>query len=393
MKKEECVRKAALEGAEKYLHQQLRLLEAFSRIDCGVGNVEGNAAAVEIAERILKEIKNIQLEFIEKQGVGKHIIARIVPKEKKGKIILNAHLDTVFQKGFAEKYPFHIQGDYAYGLGVADDKSGFVTSVFAVKIMQEAGFLPDYEIAMIYGCDEENGSVTGQEIYKQESKDADFAFVFEGGKLAEDGKTTGLVTSRKGVAIGTIEVTGKEAHAGVAFEEGRSATYELAHKLMMLYSFCKPEKKLFYNPSPISGGRPNGVVAGEAKADFCVGLPSMADYKIVKEDLKKLESNIFIDGCTVKTTHRLLFPTMEWSDKNHMAFAICKKGADLLGIPVKEITNAASTDACYFSSYGVGTVDALAPYTRNVHTTYESMHIPSLQEKTALFAAALGCLY
>ncbi len=40
------------------------------------------------------------------------------------KIMLIAHMDTVYQIGMLNKQPFRIDGDKAYGLGIADDKQG-----------------------------------------------------------------------------------------------------------------------------------------------------------------------------------------------------------------------------------------------------------------------------
>ncbi|WP_353733922.1 peptidase dimerization domain-containing protein [Oscillibacter sp.] len=87
--------------------------------------------------------------------------------------------------------------------------------------------------------------------------------MFEGGR-ERDGRPR-FVTSRRGVILGTVDVAGREAHAGKAYLEGRSAVLELAHQIIRLYSFNDYEKGIYYNVAPISGGRPNGVVAGEAR--------------------------------------------------------------------------------------------------------------------------------
>ena len=40
------------------------------------------------------------------------------------KIMLIAHMDTVYRNGMLKDQPFRIDGDKAYGLGIADDKHG-----------------------------------------------------------------------------------------------------------------------------------------------------------------------------------------------------------------------------------------------------------------------------
>ena len=59
-----------------------------------------------------------------------------------------------------------------------------------------------------------------------------------------------------------------EAHAGGAYLQGHSAIKELAHKILKYYSFNDYDREIYYNVAPISGGRPNGVVAGDARMEF-----------------------------------------------------------------------------------------------------------------------------
>ena len=96
--------------------------------------------------------------------------------------------------------------------------------------MQELGLLPDVEIDMIYACDEEQGSMTGREVYHRLSEGADAAFIFEPGELTASGKHA-VITSRQGVILGNLDITGVEAHAGCAYSKGHSANKELAHKI------------------------------------------------------------------------------------------------------------------------------------------------------------------
>lgn len=100
--------------------------------------------------------------------------------------------------------------------------------------------------------------------------------MFEGGR--EQGGRPCFVTARRGVILGSIQVEGREAHAGKAYLEGRSAVLELAHQIVRLYGFNDYERGIYFNVAPISGGRPNGVVAGEARGKFCcAGIPAAAD--------------------------------------------------------------------------------------------------------------------
>jgi hypothetical protein len=50
------------------------------------------------------------------------------------KILLIAHMDTVYLRGMLKDQPFRIQGDRAYGLGIADNKQGVALIVHTVAM-------------------------------------------------------------------------------------------------------------------------------------------------------------------------------------------------------------------------------------------------------------------
>ena len=318
-------------------------------------------------------------------------MARVRPERPRGKVLLAAHLDTVFGPGFAEKHPFHIEGEWAHGLGAGDCKSGVLISLFGALILKKAGLLPPWELTYLFTCDEETGSRSGRKVYAREAQDAALALVFEGGR-ERDGRPR-FVTSRRGVILGTVDVAGREAHAGKAYLEGRSAVLELAHQIIRLYSFNDYEKGIYYNVAPISGGRPNGVVAGEARGEFCVaGIPENADFPVIQARLDSMADQVTVEGCQVQVTYRTLFPAMERNAANHSAYLRAAEAAELLGWEPEEIADPAATDGAYLSTYGVPTVDALSAIAEQIHTTEERVRIPSIRDRTALCAAMLGLL-
>ena len=204
-------------GAEEMLPRQLALLEQICAIDSGTGNEAGNAAVTGLLEPVLSEL-GARTERVTEPGLGTHLVARVRPERPRGKVLLAAHLDTVFGPGFAEKHPFHIEGEWAHGLGAGDCKSGVLISLFGALILKKAGLLPPWELTYLFTCDEETGSRSGRKVYAREAQDATLALVFEGGR-ERDGRPR-FVTSRRGVILGTVDVAGREAHAGKAYLEG-----------------------------------------------------------------------------------------------------------------------------------------------------------------------------
>jgi len=53
------------------------------------------------------------------------------------KIMLIAHMDTVYLRGMLAQQPFRIDGNRAYGLGIADDKHGVAVILHTLAILRE----------------------------------------------------------------------------------------------------------------------------------------------------------------------------------------------------------------------------------------------------------------
>ncbi|MCD8198321.1 MAG: M20/M25/M40 family metallo-hydrolase [Lachnospiraceae bacterium] len=380
-------------SAQKYLPEQVDLLKRFVTVDSESKYVEGNRQVVDMARDILAGIPGVTMEEIFFEGTGSHLIARIKPENPKGKIILNSHMDTVFPVGYAAKYPPFIDDEnWLHGLGVGDCKAGFAVSAYAVKIAAEQGLLPNKEIVMLYSCDEEIGSITSREVFAKEAPGTECAYIFE--SAAKTDKGYGVVTARRGVILGALDIKGVEAHAGGAYLVGHSATKELAHKILKLYSFNDYERKIYYNVAPISGGRPNGIVAGDAHMEFCcAGLPdNSSSFAEAEANIESLAAHNEDPVCETTVSHRILFPALEKNEAGHQAFTIAEKAGKLLGITMEEIAEPTATDANWFYYYGVPAVDAFGPVESGMHTTEEKVYIPTIAEKTALFATMLGIM-
>ena len=52
--------------------------------------------------------------------------------------MLIAHMDTVYLRGMLKDQPFRVDGDRAYGLGIADDKQGVALILHTVAMLQQA---------------------------------------------------------------------------------------------------------------------------------------------------------------------------------------------------------------------------------------------------------------
>lgn len=97
-------------GAAEQLPRQLDLLEKICTQDSGTGNAAGNATVIALLPPVLAEL-GTSVERVDAPDLGPRLVARVRPKNPQGRILLAAHLDTVFEAGFAAQYPFRIDRD------------------------------------------------------------------------------------------------------------------------------------------------------------------------------------------------------------------------------------------------------------------------------------------
>ncbi len=375
-------------GAEKYKEEVLDTLRTFAGIDCGSRDVEGNRKVVEIVDSFLRKIDGIKIEHFFHEGYGTNIVAKLTPPNAKGKIILNAHMDTVFKQGMTREHPFRIEGDTAYGLGIIDCKGGLMVAIESVRAMQEEGILPNCEICFIFNCDEEIGSPTGKEEFDREIPGTDMGFVFEPSRLED-----GVITARKGSGSVKIDVTGRRAHSGINYTDGRSAILEVAHRMMLLYESNIDERGIQFNVGPVTNDDPSNVVSGHASRSVSVRVANKADMETVEELVKKVnDAPPYIPDTVSSVTVEGFSVPMERTAANFAVYEIVRDAGRLLGQELIEQSTGGGSDANYLNFMGVPTVDALGPYMYEIHSINERMRISSIEEKIRLFCTVLGLL-
>ncbi len=377
----------AKEGAKKYAAEELDYIRRFAAIDSPSRDEEASRETAAVAEEMLGKIKGIEIEKIFAPGYGYHIVARLKPEHARGKVILNGHTDTVFRRGDAAAHPYRQEGDKAYGLGIADCKGGLIIAVYSVLVMQEAGLLPDKEIVFIFNCDEEIGSPSGRKVFEANIEGAEMAFIFESSR--ED---NGVLTQRKGWCHIRVDLTGKKAHTGVNYLDGRSAVTEAAYLIQRFYESRDPERGIYFNAGQIKNDDPMNIVSGHATVEFSVRIADQADLEYVKQTVAGIEGEPpYIEGVQRKFEIEPHYP-MERSQGNVALYHKVRSVGRLLGYDLPEQKSSGSGDGSFFTCHNIPTVDGLGAYMYQIHSFDESMRISSLEEKTCLFASVLGLL-
>jgi glutamate carboxypeptidase len=194
-------------------------------------------------------------------AVGSAVYGRIKGTGSK-KVLLIAHMDTVYPKGMLAKQPFRVDGNRAYGLAIADDKCGVALILHTVELLKKMGITDYAELGVLINGDEEIGSPGSGPLITQLGSEYDAVFSYEGG--GSDKNWVRLATSS--IAIATLKITGKASHAGAAPENGRNALYEMAHQILKSKDLGDKSKGLSINWTVAKSGETRNVIPAEANA-------------------------------------------------------------------------------------------------------------------------------
>ena len=152
------------------------------------------------------------------------------------KIMLIAHMDTVYPRGMLDKQPFRIEGDKAYGLGIADDKQGIAMIMHTVAMLKALNFK---RVRHADGADQRRrGDQLARlaQLITRLGAEHDVTVVVRG--LAVDSDKLSLATAASPRSRSTS--TGTASHAGSAPETGVNALYELAHQILQMRDLSDP---------------------------------------------------------------------------------------------------------------------------------------------------------
>ncbi len=291
-----------LSAAEGYRGDALHLLERLVNIDSGTGNEAGLSQIGTIVTDELRKA-GAQVETVSAApAVGNNILATWKGTGKT-RILLMAHMDTVFKDGTARAKPFYIKDKRAYGPGVMDDKGGVVAGLYAMKILQQLDFKQYGQVTLLLNTNEETGSKGTRALIEREARQHDVTLNLEPGRPAD-----GLVVWRKGSGTAEIDVKGKAAHAGVAPETGRNAANELAHQVLQVGKLGDSAKQTTFNVTVLKAGDATNVIPDHATAYADVRVAVPEEFDRVERDLTRVSANKLIAETEVKTSLVRSFP-------------------------------------------------------------------------------------
>ncbi len=286
----------------------LDTLKEFVSIETGSRDIEGLTQASDLLASKLRALGG-EVSFIEpteattyRMGDTPEKLGRMTRATFKGtgskRILLIAHMDTVYLKGMLAKQPFRIDGNRAYGLGISDDKQGVAMIVHIVAMLKELKFDGYGTLTVLVNSDEEISSPGSRAALVDAGAQHDAVLSFEATRVESD--KLSLATS--GIGAVYLKVEGRASHAGGAPERGVNALYELSHQIMQMRDLSEPQVGLKLNWTVSQSGTNRNVIPAYATAQADVRVLRVSDYDrietVVRERAKKQllpEAKVTID--------------------------------------------------------------------------------------------------
>jgi glutamate carboxypeptidase len=304
------------------------------------------------------------------------------------RLLLLAHMDTVFDEGTAAARPFRTRDGRAYGPGVTDDKAGVVCGFEAVEVLCDlAGFDDFAAITLVCSPDEEIGSPFSRPLIEALAGEHDVAVGLEAAR------TNGaLVSARKGISAFTIEVTGRAVHAGVRPAEGVNAVLEAAHKTVALQALNGRWQGVTCNVGVLRGGSRTNVIADRAVLHAEVRAATTAAFDQAMDEVERIVAATTVAGARAELLPAHRHPPMERTEAVAALVGQAQAVARDLGFEVGEAATGGAGDANTTAAAGLATIDGLAPVGGEAHGPDEWLDLDSVVPRTALLAGLLARL-
>lgn len=378
--------KAVYQAVEASRPGAIELLERIVDIDSGSGDVAGGERVEQILSGPLRgagaEVRTVPAEV---SGVAPNLVA-VFHGSGRARILIIAHVDTVFGPGTAAKRPFQIRGNRAYGPGVGDEKGGVVNAVTALQILHRLVFRDYATITLLLDGSEELGSPGSTKLIETLARQSDVEFNMEPGDPPD-----ALTVWRKGSGDIVIQVRGRAAHAGMAPQNGRNAAVELVHQLGSLEGkFPQSGDGITVNLTRIRAGDRTNIIPDLAEAGFDVRFRKPGDFDSILRRMKSLLAPTSVPDTVVAissagSAYPPLIDNAQVEALGHRAQGIYAE----LGKTVVLSGNGGASESAVAMSAGTPALDGLGFVGAGFHTDHEWIDTGSITPRLYLFTRLL----
>ena len=339
----------------------LDTLKKLTSFDSGTGQAEGLALVVSTIEAIARDLGGTPERITPAASVVGPNLKITFKGTGKKKLLLIAHMDTVYSAGTAAARPFRIDGNKAIAPGIADDKAGIAVFLHAMKVLKARSYTDYAHITMFFNSDEERGSVGSRDLIRQLAGEHDLVMSGEGtgdqevivmGTAGVGRIQAKVQATRNSLADCPIEemadtilrtkdtpsvvantrlnwtmaraetpdlmnklsnidyqfltfefnIIGKASHAGVAPALGINAVVEMASMIGRVSKLLNAEKSVQRQWRKANGGLVPNVIPERAHAVLEIASSKSIDLKALSEKIIALASRNMLPSAQVQAT-------------------------------------------------------------------------------------------
>lgn len=362
------------------LHTYIEELRQLCAIECPTSSKAGVDEAGEWVARWGRR-RNWEVKRWKDDTAGDSIAFTILGKGGP-RILLAAHLDTVYPVGVAAERPMRIDGNTLLAPGSCDNKSGLLSALYAMAALEECGGLGHIGcITLLCGSDEEESMRVSLRAFDELAPIHDVALVLEAGRENGD-----IVSARKGGGNFFFDVQGRSAHAGVEPHKGANAIVQLAHQSVALHALNGMRPGMTLNVGVVSGGTVSNAVPDKATAKIDVRIVDPADREPVTAAIQAIGAQVFVPGTSTTVTGGIRVPAMACTPAIARLAGVTKQCAQELGFSTNDAHTGGMSYANYLAERGLPVLDGLGPVGGNDHSPREYIDIDSIVPRTALLA-------
>jgi glutamate carboxypeptidase len=227
------------------------------------------------------------------------------------KILLIAHMDTVYPLGMLSGQPFKIEGDRAYGLGIADDKQGIAVILHTLSMLRTLNFREYGTLTVLINGDEEVSSPGSRFLIEKLGREHDAVLSFEGGGSPQVDQIR-LATS--GIGAATLTVRGRASHAGAAPQQGVNALYEMSHQILQARDLSNPKVGQHLNWTMARAGIVRNMIPPGAQAQADVRVDRVSDLDGIEQTLRERIKNKLLPESEVTLDFERRRPPLQATD-------------------------------------------------------------------------------
>ncbi|HDS1734685.1 M20/M25/M40 family metallo-hydrolase [Pseudomonas sp. BP8] len=329
-----------LKQAQAEQPHYLETLKQLVSVDTGTGT---EAGLTQVSAELVKRLEALGAKVEThpaKPSVGDNIVGTFTGTGSKD-FLLMVHYDTVFGPGTVAKRPFRVEGERAYGPGVADAKGGVAMILHALKLLQDQQYKGYRTLTVLFNPDEEMGSTGSRQIIAELARKHDYVFSYE----PPDKDAVTVATN--GINRLKLEVKGRSSHAGSAPEEGRNALTELAHQIFQLKDLGDTSKGTTVNWTLAKAGEKANIIPALATAEADMRYSDLSESDRVAADAKRIVQKQLITDTQTTVTLEKGRPPLARNDASRQLAETASQLYSQIDRKIEPIAMRFGTDAGY----------------------------------------------